>query len=273
MALQTLSVLPPLDLPPLAPPDLSEEVASFAAAARMEFQAALQLLAGRAAFVTAATGVAIALEDRGILTYQVATGNEVAEPETSVDVNDQNLQRCLRDRALVRISGNEFGFRLFAPVKRNDRAIGFMEVVSAYELSDGDENTVIRLADLACVALGHFIAAENAHAHFWEKLQQPLAPKQWHAPEGPASEKSMRADTEPRPTSPEVHLCGGCGFPVSPGRKLCVECERKPDTAIATTAELFTAQAQPSWFAEHGYTVATVIVSALAAVLICWLRR
>ena len=272
MALQTLSVLPPLDVPALAPPDLSEEVASFVVSARMEFQAALQLLAERAAFVTAATGVAIALVERGSLAYRVATGNEVAEPETSVDVTDQNIQRCLLGAAPIRVSRKEFGFALFAPISRDERTIGFMEVVSAYELSDSDVGAIVRLADLACVALDHLDAAENADAHFWEKLQEPLAPKRWHAPDEASSEKSAHAETKPH-TGPEVHLCAGCGFPVSPGRKLCVECERKPDAAIAAGPELFAAQPHSSWFAEHGYTVATVIVSALAAAVILWLRR
>lgn len=274
MALQTLSVLPPLDLPPLAPPELSEEVvASFAASARMEFQAALQLLAERAAFVTAATGVAIVLSNSGPLAYQVATGNEVAEPEAPVDVNDQNIQRCLRDGAPVRVAGIEFGFRLFAPVKRNDRAVGFMEVVSAYELSDGDVNAVARLADLACVALDHLDAAENTDERSWEKLQTPVAPNLWHAPDEPASEESVRAEIELPAAGPQVHLCRGCGFPVSPGRKLCVECEQKPDAAIAASTEIFALQPRPVWFAEHGYTVASLILSAVAAAVIFWLRR
>lgn len=273
MALQTLSVLPPLDLPPLAPPDLSEEVAAFAASARMEFQAALQLLAERAAFVTAATGVAIVLNEGGTLVYQVATGNEVAEPEASVEVNNQNIQRCLRDGVPVRVAGIEFGFRLFTPVKRNGRAVGFMEVVSAYELSDGDVNAVARLADLACVALDHLDAAESTDGRFWEKLQAPVAPNLWHAPDEPASEESALAEAEPPAADPQVHLCHGCGFPISPGRKLCVECEQKPHVAIAASTEIFALQPRPGWFAEHGYTVASLILSVLAVAVIFWLRR
>lgn len=272
MALQTLSVLPPLDLAGMTLPEAEPEISTVAASARMEFQAALQLLAERAAFVTAATGVAIALENRGTLTYRAVTGSDVAEPETPVDMADENIQRCLCDVASIQASLNEFGCRLFAPIKRNESATGFIEVVSAYELSHSDVDVIVRLADLACVALDHLDAAENADARFWEKLQAPAAPKLWHAPERAVSKDVAREETA-RNRSTEVHLCGGCGFPVSPGRKLCVACEQKPDAAIAASTEIFALQPHSGWFAEHGYTVASLIVSALVAAVIFWLRR
>lgn len=272
MALQTLSVLPPLDLPGPGLPAAEPETNTLTDSARLEFQAALQLLAVRAAFVTAATGVAIALETVGRFTYRAVTGAEVAEPETPVDASDENIRRCLRDAVPVQSPGKELGFRLFAPVRRNERAVGFVEVVSAYELSDGDVNVIARLADLACVALDHLAAAEKADTCLWEKLQEPVAPKLWHAPERPVLKDVARE--EPTPTrSAEVHLCGGCGFPVSPGRKLCVTCEQKPDASLAASTEIFALQPHAGWFAEHGYTVASLIVSALAVAVIFWLRR
>ena len=272
MALQTLSVLPPLDLAGMTLPEAEPETNTLADSARMEFQAALQLLAVRAAFVTAATGVAIALEDRGRLTYRAATGTDVAEPETPVDAADENIQRCLRDGVPIQASRKEFGFTLLAPIKRNESPVGFIQLASAYELSDGDVNVIARLADLACVALDHLAAAEKADTCLWEKLQEPVAPKLWHAPERPVLKDVARE--EPTPTrSAEVHLCGGCGFPVSPGRKLCVTCEQKPDASLAASTEIFALQPHAGWFAEHGYTVASLIVSALAVAVIFWLRR
>jgi len=51
---------------------------------------------------------------------------------------------------------------------------------------------------------------------------------------------------------------------------LCVECEQKPGAA---PAELFSDQKQESWLPEHGYTIASIIVSALAILVILWLRH
>lgn len=239
----------------------------------MEFQAALQLLAVRAAFVTAATGVAIALGNQQTLIYRAVTGTEVAEPETPIDAADENIQRCLRDATPIQASGKEFGFKLFAPIRRNEGSAGFIEVVSAYELSAGDVKAIVRLADLASVSLDHLDAAENADARFWEKLQAPVAPKLWHAPERPVSTELAPEEPGTKRPGAEVHLCGGCGFPVSPGRKLCVACEQKPDAAIPVSTEIFALQPHSGWFAEHGYTVASIVVSALAAAVIFWLRR
>ena len=271
MGLQTLSVLPGLDLPVPGLPEPQAEAAPLAASARMEFQAALQLLAERAAFVTAATGVAIALDEHGSFVYRVAAGTDVPEPEIAVDRSEDSIKRCLRDAVAVRISGKELGFELLVPVRGHDRPAGFIRLVSAYELPESDVKIIGRLAELASVALEHMQAAERTDARFWEQLQEPLIPRQWHAPE--RTSKAI-ASEQPVPSRPaEVHLCRGCGFPVSPGRKLCVECELKPEAALAPSTELFAVQPQPNWFTEHGYTVASLIVSALAAIVIFWLRR
>jgi hypothetical protein len=52
-----------------------------------------------------------------------------------------------------------------------------------------------------------------------------------------------------------------------------VECELKSDAPVVASAELFNLPNQQSWISEHGYTVASLIVSALAAAVILWLRR
>lgn len=267
MALQTLPIVD------TALPCEPESVpASLAVSARMEFQAALQLLAERAAFVTGATGVAIALRDGESFIYRVATGSDVPEPDTGVNEDDSSVRRCLLEAAPVRIA-TASGFQLFVAVKRNEEPVGFMEIASKYELSQEDAQTAKRIAQLAGVALEHLAAAESADSQFWQQLQQPLTPKLWHAPENLQEPNGNRSHTLSVNSSSEVNLCSGCGFPVSPGRKLCVECEQKPDAPALANAELFTEQHQTSWIAEHGYTVASLIVSALATAIIFWLRR
>lgn len=266
MALQTLSVIEtPLACEPESLP------ASLAVTARMEFQAALQLLAERAAFVTGATGVAIAIREGGSFIYRVATGSNVPEPDTAVNEDYDSVPRCFREAKPVRIV-TASGLKFLVAVKRNEDPVGFMEVASKYEFSGEDASTTARIAQLASVALDHLAAAENADSQFWQQLQEPLTPKLWHAPESSfeiSSDSSITSNTHP---SSELHLCSGCGFPVSAGRTLCVECEQKPDAPVVNV-ELFAAQNHVSWIAEHGYTVASVIVSALATAIIFWLRR
>jgi len=266
MAVQSLSI------PVLSAPEAAQDFVSLTDCARMEFHAALQLLADRAAFVTAASGVAIALRERESFVYRVATGTGVPEPESTVQASDETVRRCLCKAAPVRMA-TQSEFKLLAAVKQGDNPVGFMELSAKCEFSDDDVNTVARLAELAGVALEHLRAAENADARFWERLQEPVMPKLWHAPDDCRSEKSNTNEDLPERVAAEVHLCSGCGFPVSPGRKLCVECEQKPDAAVPAPAELFAPKHQPSWLSEHGYTIASIIVSAVAAAIIFWLRR
>lgn len=266
MAVQSLSI-PAI----LSAPEPAQEFVSLSDSARMEFQAALQLLAERAAFVTAASGVAIALREGESFVYRVATGTDVPEPETTVQSSDEDVQRCISQAAPVCLTTRS-EFKLLAAVKLAGDPVGFVEVSAKYEFSDGDVNTVARLAELAGVAIEHLQAAENADARFWERLQEPLTPKLWHAPDEARPEGSAQ-ENPPNRAAAEVYLCSACGFPVSPGRKLCVECEQKPEAAAAVPTELFAAQQQPSWLSENGYTVATLIVSALTAAIIFWLRR
>ena len=70
----------------------------------------------------------------------------------------------------------------------------------------------------------------------------------------------------------EVGTCNVCGFPVSPGRALCVECELKPD-AGAVGNRLFKSEPEESWLSAHGYTIASLVVTALTAAIILWLRH
>lgn len=277
MALQTLSFLGeanPAILATAAPSESEQEVISFTDSARMEFQAALQLLAERAAFVTAAKGVAIAIAEEGLFRYRVATGSNITEPEMIANTNDENLARCLRELAPVSVPMGVSKFRLVAPVEQNNKAAGFIELTSEHEFSNADIGTIARLAGLAAVALEHLGAAETADAGFWEQLQQPLIPKLWHAPESAAPGLSERHENaRSNEVTSQIRLCAGCGFPVSPGRKLCVECEQKPEAVASAATDLFAGQHQASWLSEHGYTVASLLVSALAAAIIFWLRR
>jgi len=70
-----------------------------------------------------------------------------------------------------------------------------------------------------------------------------------------------------------VYACESCGFPVSRGRTMCVDCEERGSPS-ATMARLLTARQKEdeSWLSAHGYTIASLLVSALAAAIIYWLH-
>jgi len=149
---------------------------------------------------------------------------------------------------------------------------GFFELASKQKFRDQDSKEITRLADLASVAVEHRQAAERAGSQTWEGLQQALAPVEWHAPAS-KNEPARIQESESKQIAGEVKSCAACGFPVSPGRALCVECELKSDAPVVAAPELFSLPNHENWISEHGYTVASLIVSALAAAVILWLKR
>ena len=225
--------------------------------ARLECHAAMQLLAERAAFLIAADGVGIAVIEGGKFVYCATAGNDVPAVGSVAD--------CLPNGGT--------GSRLVVSIKSSEGITsGFFELASKQKFRDQDSQEITRMADLASVAVEHLQAAERAGSQTWEELQDSLAPVEWHAPAN-KNEPPRIQESESKQIAGEVKSCAACGFPVSPGRALCVECELKSDAPVVASAELFNLPNQQSWISEHGYTVASLIVSALAAAVILWLRR
>jgi len=224
---------------------------------RLEFHAAMKLLAERAAFLTAADGVGIAVMEGGKFVYCATAGNDVPAVGSVAD--------CLPNGGTVS--------RLVVPMKSGEGITsGFFELASKQKFRDQDSKEITRLADLASVAVEHRQAAERAGSQTWEGLQQALAPVEWHAPAS-KNEPARIQESESKQIAGEVKSCAACGFPVSPGRALCVECELKSDAPVVAAPELFSLPNHENWISEHGYTVASLIVSALAAAVILWLKR
>jgi hypothetical protein len=100
----------------------------------------------------------------------------------------------------------------------------------------------------------------------------------WHAPE-PASSDPHPAENSQLPAPADVRTCTACGFPVSGIRKLCLDCERHQDDPKNDSKAdpkppplMFATEPQESWISTHGYTIASLLVTALAAAIIFWLR-
>lgn len=277
--------------------------------ASLEFHASVQLLAERARFLTGAEGVAVALEQDGQFVYCAATGASAPETGTVADVTRHPLDECIRTgraaRLVVeRISGEASAqvFHLAVPMLRDEKVVGFFELAPGpYAFEGTDIETVTRLATMASTALDHLDAAEHTESLIGEssisaaepeKPAPVLRPVLWHAPESSATKPAPVQNL--RSGSPaNVHACNVCGFPVSDGRTLCVECDaHRDDPNYAKNfardsarkaspppdpnplAELFAAQNQnqESWIEAHGYTIASVLVSALTVAIIYWLR-
>jgi hypothetical protein len=238
--------------------------------ARIELYACLQLLADRARFVTGATWGAIALHERNEFIYCAVAGN--SGPVIGSEFN----VKTLRPEQSLAADGKS----LLVTVIRNSKTAGFFQLYSeTAKFSDQDLQSIVRLADMVGTAINCMEAEQNSiadeHSSVPELVAQPAkaaVPVLWHAPEGFAPGASNKSSSTSH-SAVSVYSCESCGFPVSRDRKICVDCEER-GTPAATMARLLTAsqKKEESWVSAHGYTIASLLVSALVFAIIYWLR-
>ena len=94
-------------------------------------------------------------------------------------------------------------------------------------------------------------------------------------PELAPSAQESQAETE-RPITTiafgNLRRCETCGFPVSEGRRLCLDCEAASPEAAASVPQIFgeTAESNTSWVRSHVYLIATAVVALATIVLLAW---
>lgn len=95
--------------------------------------------------------------------------------------------------------------------------------------------------------------------------------------QGPPSPDLRQEDHAPAQAIPfnergNIHMCEACGFPVSQGRKICLDCEAK---GVAAGAPDFLSQlSAPSqgWLRSHFYLVGALVIAAATVALLVWFR-
>ena len=247
-----------------------------AQATALEFQATLQLLVERARFLTAASSIAIALQQDEEFVYEAASGDTAPKVGAEVDVSKEPVRHCIEQRKAARAQtgATEVLFVLAVPVIRDEKVTGFFELLGHCEFEDCDLEAVKRLAEMLSTAIDHRNAAMQVESRIFEQLSamSPAVPSLWHAPDSAPQQASQQRSSPAASTPAEVHKCARCGFPVSHGRELCVDCEQKTDVAHPP-AEILTTPPHESWMSAHGYTIASLLVTALTFAIIYWLRR
>ncbi len=72
-----------------------------------------------------------------------------------------------------------------------------------------------------------------------------------------------------------LRRCEACGFPVSEGRRLCLDCEAASPGAVATAdnnQDMFAefSDSNTSWVRSHGYLIATALIAVATIALLVW---
>jgi hypothetical protein len=267
----------PCSAPTALKPPVSAPFPYLVQSAILEFHAALQLLAERARFLTAAEGVAIAVEQGSELIYVASQGSSVPAIDDVAQTEQVAFHHAIAGmKTATQQRGN--AVVTITPILQGGRTTGFIELVSKAQLRETETASLTKLAALSGTAMELRDAAQQAEHRIADASTiGPAAPKVWHAPQSVPAKNDVE-DQHPATANHLADKCWWCGFPVSQGRKLCVECEEKNFASMSHASSaieekpLFDLGPDQSWISEHGYTIATVLVSALAAAVVYLLR-
>ncbi len=275
--------------------------------AQRDLTAALQLLTERAQYITGASGAAIALRDASEMICRASAGSSAPELGAHLQVDSGLSGESVRTKQILRCDDAESDPRvnrescralgiasvMVMPLIRDEEVTGvfelFSERVSAFE--ERDIVALQRIAEMIQTAVEHAEAAERAEKEIAgdgpelrvavEAEPKEAAVEPTKTATGP--EESAKPATPPEiaeavasPVVLNIHKCTKCGFPVSEGRALCLDCEAaqgkdpKP-VAVAATAETATyvpqfgsgEASEESWLRSHVYLVGVLVVVAI----------
>jgi GAF domain-containing protein len=318
--------------------------------AQRDLDAALQLLAERAQFITGASGVAIALRDGENMVCCASAGPSAPDMGTHLQIDSGLSAESVKTRKVLhcddaendprvnRESCRAFGIAsvVVMPLVRGEEVYGVFELLAgrprAFE--ERDFIALQRLSEMIQTAVEHAEAARRAE-EFGARPQSEIAAlvkpetravNPTHDPEGrnfettpvrqalaqedkavPVQAEIVQAEivqakivqapavpanpvqakiTEvtpeeavaPSPSTPakfgKVRNCEGCGFPISEGRKLCLDCEAaSPNADSAREASQsfgLLPESEPSWIRSHIYLVATVVLVVATIAVAVW---
>jgi len=323
-------VLPPTlaakEEPMLPPPSLSpagDGGKSLAEMAQRDLDAALQLLAERAQYITGASGAAIALLQDSEMICRASAGPSAPALGAEVQAKSSLTGESVRTRQVLRCDDAETDSRvnrescralgiksvMVVPLLREDKVIGVFELLAdrANAFEERDVTALERLAEMVQTGLEHADAGKRALQEIAAKNDQAAQPKPSEPAQAPAQidlaeiekEKdtsaavasvlasepadptALKPDQSEPPRPPEldkVRNCEACGFPVSEGRTLCLDCEaarlsgESPAPLASSQAPAFLTQfgnqRKQGWLGSHIYTIGTVLIVVLTVVLL-----
>ena len=303
------------------PPSVSHVAAeeggkSLAEMAQRDLEAALQLLAERAQYITGASGAAIALLEESEMICRASAGPSAPELGAEVQVKSGLTGESVRTRQVLRCDDAETDSRvnrescralgiksvMVVPLIREEEVIGVFELFAdrANAFEERDITALERLAEMVQTGLEHADAGRRALQEIAAKNEQAAARQEETKPElaeeieievsaavasEPTSEPAETTALKPDPGEPvrtpeldKVRNCEACGFPVSEGRTLCLDCEAarlsgdSPAPLASSEAPAFLSKfgtpKKQSWLGSHMYTIGTVLIVALTVVLL-----
>jgi hypothetical protein len=271
----------------------SAEAGGKPAIAERDLEAALQLLAERARYLTGASGASIGLRSGATVICRANAGPSGLELGSRLPVDSGLMAESLRLRQILRcddaendsrVSGEswrELGIKsaMVGPLLREGEVFGVFELLAerAYAFEKRDVATLQRLSEMILTALEHFDAATQPLLEASSsKPEKATANTTESAVAVAAAALSMGsaipASAAPAPSSLwRAQKCQTCGFPVSESRTLCLDCE-EAESAESNPSPAFlghlSAVGEPGWLQSHLYTMGTLFIAALTVALL-----
>jgi hypothetical protein len=282
--------------------------------AQRDLDATLQLLAERAQYITGASGATIALHEGGNMVCRASAGPSAPEVGAHLQVNSGLSGESVRTQQILRCNDAETDSRVnrescralgiasvvVMPLVREREVNGVFELLSgrAYAFEERDITALERLGEMIQTALEHVEAVSRGRTEIAGKKEEAelsdsakaaaalpphaLSPAAESAAEleSTAAEKTREEAEKPQALLSErgnIGNCEKCGFPVSEGRTLCLDCEVRvsPPSSKAPSflSQFLNAEGkEQSWLHQHRYIVGAVLVAALAVAVLLWLR-
>jgi hypothetical protein len=266
--------------------------------AQRDLDATLRLLTERAQYITGASGAAIALRVGEEMICRASSGPSAPELGAHLQMNSGLSGESVRTRQILRCDNAETDPRVnqescrilgiasvvVMPLMREQEVNGVFELLSdrAYAFEERDLAALERLAQMIQTAIDHAEAARRAQAEIVTTVEAPATDI---AATSSAPELSLEAEAESDvegeaeeqsesivlPEHGKVGKCEACGFPVSEGRKLCLDCEASKREKEPELPSQFAAKPE-GWVRSHLYLIGAVLVAVLSVVVLL-LRR
>jgi transcriptional regulator with GAF, ATPase, and Fis domain len=269
-------------------PSLQTNNNSIHEVAEHDLQASLQLLADRMQYLTGASAATIALSEGQEMLCRASAGHmatELAAPlradSTLVNqsISKQQIICCNNTRNGTRNDGTSYrdlGIKaiMVMPLIRGSEVMGMLELLAdrTDAFDDHDGVTLEHLSEIVLTALEHADAAKGAlskiaHATSTQELELP---GRIAATLGKAENVTGFVDSGIEKVLAKIHHCEGCGFPVSEGRMLCLDCEEARTQEGGGTPPTFLSALMrehgQGWLQSHFYTIGAVLMVLLTVI-------
>jgi len=251
---------------------VSMDYSSVADVSERDLRASLKLLAERLQHLTEAGAASIALKDNSEMTCRASAGGMALDSGARLYADAELVKQCVRAGEIVCCNdlpkyvkakgGSEspVGAVMVMPLLHDSEAVGVVELAAEEGGAFGDEHGLVleRVAKVVLIAWEHAEAGKNA-------------PNIIAAAEVSENKEECAEDAGWKEAQ-NLRACEACGFPVSEGRKLCLDCEEARARQEGGAAPEFLAKLEreqkTGWLQAHFYTIGTVLMVLLTVVMV-----